>query len=98
MSGIGRRFVDRVTLVTGGASGIGAAVCRRLAVEGATVLVADVDDGAAALLAEALCAEREGAAYPVHLDVAAGGDWRRAAELVSSRAGSICCTPTQLRR
>jgi NAD(P)-dependent dehydrogenase (short-subunit alcohol dehydrogenase family) len=36
------RFKDRVAVVTGGASGIGAAACRRLASEGATVVVADV--------------------------------------------------------
>ena len=40
-------------LVTGGASGIGAATCRRLAEEGAAVAVLDVDaDGAATVAAE----------------------------------------------
>ncbi len=39
--------------VTGGASGIGAATCRRFAEEGATVAVLDVDgEGAAAVAAE----------------------------------------------
>lgn len=43
----------RRALVTGGASGIGAAVSHRLAAAGATVVVADVDgDGAAAVAAE----------------------------------------------
>jgi NAD(P)-dependent dehydrogenase (short-subunit alcohol dehydrogenase family) len=36
------RFVDKVAVVTGGAGGIGAATCRRLASEGATVVVVDV--------------------------------------------------------
>ena len=41
------RFQSRVAVVTGGASGIGAATVRRLAAEGAAVAVADVDaDGA----------------------------------------------------
>jgi NAD(P)-dependent dehydrogenase (short-subunit alcohol dehydrogenase family) len=45
---------DRVVIVTGGASGIGAALCRRFAAEGArAVVVADMDgDGAAAVASE----------------------------------------------
>ena len=37
------RLRDRVAFVTGGASGIGAATARRLAAEGARVVVADID-------------------------------------------------------
>jgi len=36
---------DKVAIVTGGASGIGAATCRRFAAAGATCVVADVTDG-----------------------------------------------------
>ena len=39
-----QRFEGRVVLVTGGASGIGAATVRRLASEGARVMVADRDE------------------------------------------------------
>lgn len=45
------RLTDRVAVVTGGAGGIGAASCRRLADEGAHVVVADVDPHAGAALA-----------------------------------------------
>lgn len=38
------RFDGKVAIVTGGASGIGAAVLRRLASEGASVICADIDD------------------------------------------------------
>jgi D-arabinose 1-dehydrogenase-like Zn-dependent alcohol dehydrogenase len=43
--------------VTGGASGIGAATCRRFVAEGARVVVADVNDDAGASLARSLGAD-----------------------------------------
>ena len=33
---------DKIAVVTGGAQGLGAAICRRLAEEGANVMVADL--------------------------------------------------------
>lgn len=48
------RFAGRVALVTGAAHGIGAAVVRRLAAEGAAVVLADVDTAAAERTAAAL--------------------------------------------
>lgn len=38
------RFQDEIAVVTGGASGIGAAICRRLLEEGARVVAADVNE------------------------------------------------------
>ena len=43
-----QRLVDQVAIVTGEAQGIGGSVARRLAEEGAKVLVADIDMDAAA--------------------------------------------------
>jgi len=60
------RLEGRIALVTGGASGIGAATSRRLAAEGATVAVTDLNESAANELAEEIGA----GAYP--LDVRDG--------------------------
>ncbi|MBF9134444.1 3-oxoacyl-ACP reductase FabG [Plantactinospora sp. S1510] len=51
------RFIDRIAVVTGAAQGIGAATARRLAAEGATVAVVDLDAGRARQTADEITAE-----------------------------------------
>jgi 2-hydroxycyclohexanecarboxyl-CoA dehydrogenase len=50
-----RGLDSQVTLVTGGASGIGRAVCLRFAAEGARVVVADLDTAGAEQTVSAIC-------------------------------------------
>jgi NAD(P)-dependent dehydrogenase (short-subunit alcohol dehydrogenase family) len=59
------RFDGAVAIVTGAAGGIGSATCRKLAADGARVVVADVD----ATGAEALAAELGDAATPIAFDL-----------------------------
>jgi rhamnulose-1-phosphate aldolase/alcohol dehydrogenase len=67
-----RPLAGRVALVTGGGSGIGAATARRLAEEGACVVVADRDAGAAGKIAAEISARAlrsEDVAIAVEVDV-----------------------------
>ena len=48
------RFKGKVAIVTGGGNGLGAAVCKRLASEGARVVVADIDKEAADRISQGL--------------------------------------------
>jgi meso-butanediol dehydrogenase/(S,S)-butanediol dehydrogenase/diacetyl reductase len=62
------RFDGKVAIVTGGASGIGAATLRRLADEGAAVVCADIDDAKGEALARELAADGRRARFR-HCDV-----------------------------
>ena len=62
-------FQDRVAIVTGAGSGIGAAIARELAERGATVIVADLDLPAAQEVAGAIRGDG-GKAHAVEADVA----------------------------
>jgi rhamnulose-1-phosphate aldolase/alcohol dehydrogenase len=65
-----RELASRVVLVTGGAHGIGAAIARRLATEGAHVIVTDVDtNGAEGVAAGIVKANGVGRAAATRLDV-----------------------------
>ena len=58
-----------VILVTGGAQGLGEAVCRRMAARGWTVAVADIN-AAGAVAVAASCVADGGEAFPVMVDLA----------------------------
>ena len=79
------RFSDRTAFVTGGASGLGLAIARRLHSEGAFVVAFDFVAGNFAQWD----AEFGGRGYCVQGDVASESDVRRAVETVLLRRGRI---------
>ncbi len=77
----GRHFESKVAVVTGGASGIGAAIARRLASEGAGVWVADINAADAEAQASSL------GATAWQADVSSPQDWARLTHAVTERSG-----------
>jgi len=81
----GSRLAGKTALISGGASGIGAASARRFVAEGARVMLGDmnVEKG------EALAAELGAAAGFVRLDVRDEGQWQAAIEATVKAFGPL---------
>lgn len=79
---------QRVALITGGASGIGRATAERLVADGATVVIADIQDEAGETAAAELRAGGASVSY-VHLDVADEASWRQAVGAIERDHGRL---------
>jgi len=78
------RLAGRAALVTGGARGIGRGIVERLLEEGATVMVADLDEDGAPIEADL----GDHALYR-RLDVTQAGDWSAAFAALRARCGRV---------
>jgi cyclopentanol dehydrogenase len=83
-------FGGRVVLVSGGASGIGAACVESLCVQGARVVFGDIRDQQGETLADQVN-ERSGKRLTCyrHLDVSRDRDWRDAVETAEAEFGGL---------
>src|SRR5579872_6071902 len=83
-----QRLKDRVSLVTGAGSGIGAAIARRFAAEGASVYLLDQHGAAAGEVAREIAADG-GKAEARALDVRDAAAVRAAITAINAEAGAI---------
>ena len=79
------RLAGKVAVVTGGAQGQGAAICRAFVAEGAKVAIADLADEPG----EALAAELGDDAVFVHHDVSDAASWDALVKGVQDRWGTV---------
>ena len=80
------RLSNRVAIVSGGASGIGAATCRRLVAEGARVVVADINETGGVKVAGEL---GDTVAVFHWLDVTCRESWQKVVDFAQSRFGGL---------
>ncbi|WP_066285435.1 SDR family NAD(P)-dependent oxidoreductase [Arthrobacter sp. B6] len=85
---MGQEFNGKTLLVTGGGSGIGEAVVLKMAAEGASILVVDLNEEAASSVSTA-ASSLGGRAIAFRADVANPEDMKRAVETASSEFGGL---------
>ena len=84
------RLAGKKAFITGGAQGLGAAMARRFAAEGAKVTVSDIDHaGAQAVAAELNGEHGAGTAFAFPLDVTQEDQWIYALEEADAAMGGI---------
>ena len=84
------RVEGKKAFITGGAQGLGAAMARKLAAEGAKVSIADINYAGAQSVAAAINAEHgEGTAFAFPLDVTKEDQWIFALEEADAAMGGI---------
>lgn len=79
------RLNNKVALITGAARGIGEAIAKLFAAEGATVILSDINDERGKFLASEI---GNGSEY-IHLDVSKEQDWESAAAYMKNHYGRL---------
>lgn len=77
------RLEGKTALVTGAAQGIGGGIAAAMSREGATVIIADINEAGATALAESI------GAAAIHLDVSSEQGWADASEHCAQQHGQI---------
>ena len=80
-----QRLINKIALVTGAAGGLGQAICKRLAAEGARVVVTDIHQAKAQGVAEAIGES----AMAIALDVTSENSWRDGLSAVTAKWGGL---------
>ena len=83
------RLDNKCALITGAAQGLGAAIGHRLAMEGARVLLTDINDELVAEQAAQIDTDAPGLAMAARQDVASEAEWTDVVAMARSRMGGL---------
>jgi NAD(P)-dependent dehydrogenase (short-subunit alcohol dehydrogenase family) len=83
------RLAGKVSIITGGARGIGASTAMRFAEEGANVLIADILEEKGKLLEKEINDIYPKSCHFLRVDVSSSSDWQHAIDVVISRFGRL---------
>jgi len=83
------RLTNKIAIVTGAASGMGAATARRFGAEGAKVVVADMLEAEGKAVADSINAANPGSAVFMHLNVTDEAAWNRVIADTETRFGRV---------
>ena len=84
-----KRFEEKVAIITGGAQGIGEAITRRLASEGAMTAILDIQLDKAQAVAEDILSQGGKTSIAVRMDVTDSQDVKRAVQEVEETFGRV---------
>ena len=87
------RLANKVAVITGGGNGIGRATALRFSEEGASVVVADIQEDKAAETSQ-MIADTGGQAASIRVDVTSGADNEKMADLAVDSFGGLDCLVT----
>lgn len=82
------RLTGKVAMITGGAGGIGAAICELFTREGATVYICDIHESDGIKIAEKYANSGKNVFF-VKLDVTDVGSWERAIEEIKKKSNQL---------
>jgi 3(or 17)beta-hydroxysteroid dehydrogenase len=80
-----KRLENKIALITGAAQGIGEAIAKLMAKEGATVIISDINDA----LGQKTAAQIGSKAQYLHLDVTSEDQWKKAIETILTQFGRL---------
>jgi len=83
------RLENKIALITGGASGIGEAMCQQFSQEGAVVIIADIDKERGLALADKINQQVVGNALFINLDVTQPRQWEKAITSIIEKYGKL---------